>query len=348
MNIITPDLHQLGWRPFFAQQLTLEELNHFSVGRIIAHHRSRIIAACKVGEVILNQNSKHDKLCVGDWVLFDSLNNIIKRLDRYSIFERKSPGTKITNQLIAANIDSLVIVCALNQDFNLNRIERYIAIAHEAQVDPIVVLTKTDLCNDVAQKQSSVQALDPFMPIYALNALDNTQLHYLENHCQPNQTIAFLGSSGVGKSTIVNGLLGYQALETGSIRQDDGKGKHTTTHRALKFLPQGAILMDTPGMRELQLTQCQQGVNETFSEIIELTQQCRFNDCQHNQEPGCAVNKALIDGMLDERRYNSYLKLQKEQAFNSMSLSNRKANEKSFGKMIHRVQNEAKKRKRGE
>lgn len=249
MNTTTPDLHQLGWRPFVAQQLILEELNHFSVGRIIVHHRSRIIAACKVGEVILNQNSKHDKLCVGNWVLFDSLNNIIKRLDRYSIFERKSPGTKITNQLIAANINSLVIVCTLNQDFNLNRIERYIAIAHEAQVDPIVVLTKRDLCDDVAQKQSNVQALDPFMPIYALNALDNTQLHCLENHCQPNQTIAFLGSSGVGKSTIVNGLLGYQALETGSIRQDDGKGKHTTTRSALKFLPQGAILMDTPGMR---------------------------------------------------------------------------------------------------
>jgi ribosome biogenesis GTPase len=168
----------------------------------------------------------------------------------------------------------------------------------------------------------------------------------LESYCTQGKTIAFMGSSGVGKSTIVNGLLGYQALGTGTIREDDSKGRHTTTYRSLKVLPQGGILMDTPGMRELQLAECERGVSETFSEIISLAEQCRFSDCTHISEPGCAIKMAIEQETLSLRRLTSYQKLMKEQAFNSASLSEKKAKEKSFVKMVNSVQTEAKNRKK--
>jgi ribosome biogenesis GTPase len=209
------------------------------------------------------------------------------------------------------------------------------------------VLTKADQCSDVDAKRIQVQALDKFMMVHALNALQESELKPLESYCQQGKTIAFLGSSGVGKSTLVNGLLGYQAVDTGVIRENDSKGKHTTTFRALKVLPQGGVLMDTPGMRELQLADCEQGVNETFNEIIELASQCRFKNCEHTSEPGCAVRNALESDELSQRRFDSYQKLIKEQAFNSATLAQKKAKDKALGKMISRVQNEAKQLKRG-
>jgi len=263
-----------------------------------------------------------------------------------SIFQRKAAGSKVTTQLIATNIDSLMIVCSLNDDFNLHRIERYLAITKEAQVEPIVVLTKADQCNDAQEKHQQVQTLDQMMMVHTLNALDQGELKSLEVYCTQGKTIAFMGSSGVGKSTLVNGLLGYDALDTGAIREDDSKGRHTTTYRALKILPQGGILMDTPGMRELQLTECEQGVSETFSEIIALAAQCRFSDCTHTSEPNCAVQIAIEKEELSLRRFTSYQKLLKEQAFNCATLLEKKVKEKSFVKMIKSVQTEAKNRKK--
>lgn len=347
MSNSKPTLQDLGWKPYFQQQLSLDEYDELRIGRIIEQHRSNTIAMTPDGQVNLILLAKNERVCVGDWVLFDESNRVIRLLERASLFERKAPGTQVSTQLIAANIDTLIIVCSLNQDFNLNRIERYLAIANEAQVEPVIVLTKADQCDDVEDKRAQVQNLNPFMMVHALNALDADEIKQLESYCQPSKTLAFLGSSGVGKSTLVNGLLGYQALETGGIREDDCKGRHTTTYRALKVLPQGGILMDTPGMRELQLADCEQGVNETFNEIIELAKQCRFNDCHHNTEPNCAVQKALVSGELSERRFNSYQKLIKEQAFNSATLAEKKAKDKSFGKMVNRVQSEAKQLKRG-
>jgi len=347
MNSINPTLQQLGWMPFFQQQLSLDEFNQLNIGRIIEQHRSNIIAMTPDGQINLILPASSDRICVGDWALFDESNRIIRLLERQSLFERKAPGAQVNTQLIAANIDTIIIVCSLNQDFNLNRIERYLAIAHEAKVEPVIVLTKADQCHDTDDKRDQVQSLDKFMMVHSLNALDENELIALVRYCQQGKTIAFLGSSGVGKSTLVNGLLGYQALETAAIREDDSKGRHTTTYRALKFLPQGGILMDTPGMRELQLADCEQGVNETFSEIIQLATQCRFNDCEHITEPGCSVQEALDNGQLSQRRFSSYQKLIKEQAFNSASLAEKKAKDKSFGKMVNRVQNEAKQLKRG-
>jgi ribosome biogenesis GTPase len=343
---LIPTLPQLGWKPFFQQQLSLEEYDELTIGRIIEQHRSNLIVISEKGQHDLIKTPHDEKVCVGDWVLFDDNNRLHRILERQSLFQRKAPGTKVSTQLIAANIDSLIIVCSLNQDFNLNRIERYLAIAKEAQVDPIVVLTKADQCIDADSKKAQVQSLDPLLVVHALNALDPNQVSLLENYCKSGKTISFLGSSGVGKSTLVNGLLGSEALKTGTIREDDSKGRHTTTHRALKVLTQGGVLMDTPGMRELQLAECEQGVNETFHEITALTKQCRFNDCGHASEPGCAVQRAIDMGTLPQRRLASYLKLLKEQAFNNATLSQRKENDKAFGKMINRVQNEAKHLKR--
>lgn len=347
MKSANPTLEQLGWKPFFQQQLSLDEYNDLHLGRIIEQHRSNVIAMTLQGQVNLILSANNDRVCVGDWVIFDEAKRLVRSLERLSIFERKAPGSKVNTQLIAANIDILVIVCSLNQDFNLNRIERYLAIANEASVEPVIVLTKADQSDDVEDKTNQVQQLDPFMVVHAVNALDIGEITPLMAHCKKGKTVAFLGSSGVGKSTLVNGLLGYQALETGAIRDSDSKGRHTTTYRALKFLPQGGILMDTPGMRELQLASCEEGVKETFSEIIERATQCRFNDCEHISEPGCAVQKALEKGELSQRRLLSYQKLVKEQAFNSATLAEKKAKDKTFGKMVNRVQSEAKKLKRG-
>lgn len=343
-----PTLAQLGWKPFFQQQLSLDEFTELHVARIIEQQRDVIKVISDQGQDDLSMSPNTERVCVGDWVLFDDSRRLIRPLDRQSLFKRKSPGSKVSTQLIAANIDSLMIVCSLNNDFNLNRIERYLAIAKEAQVEPVVILNKADQCIDIESKKSQVQALDQLMMVHALNALDLTALKVLEQYCLQGKTIAFLGSSGVGKSTLVNGLLGFQALATGNIREDDSKGRHTTTYRTLKVLPQGGVLMDTPGMRELQLVDCEQGVNETFIEIIELARQCRFSDCQHHSEPGCAVQNAIESGILPQRRFDSYQKLIKEQAFNSATMVEKKAKDKAFGKLIHRIQNESKQLKRNQ
>lgn len=339
-------LSQLGWRPYFQQQLTLDDLTDLQTGRVIEQHRSSIIVLSEQGQVSLLPPSGDDRVCVGDWVLFDENLRIQRVLDRQSLFDRKAPGSKVATQLIAANVDNVMIVCSLNNDFNLSRIERYLAIAKEAEVEPVVVLTKADLCDDADDKQDQVQKLNRMMSVYSVNALDTNDLVALHSYCKNGQTIAFLGSSGVGKSTLVNGLLGFEALKTGDIREDDSKGRHTTTHRALKLMPQGGLLMDTPGMRELQLSDCEQGVSATFSEITDLAEKCRFGDCTHISEPGCAVLKAVESGELEERRLVSYQKLMREQAINGATLAEQRAKDKAFGKMVHGAIADARSRKK--
>ncbi|MCW8329244.1 ribosome small subunit-dependent GTPase A [Photobacterium sp. SDRW27] len=347
MTVSTPSLTQLGWRPFFQQQLSLDEFNRLSIARVIEQHRSNVVVMGEQGQVSLTQSPKTERVCVGDWVLFDESHRLHRHLDRQSLFLRKAPGSRVATQLIAANIDSVFIVCSLNDDFNLSRIERYLAVAKEAEVEPVIILTKADQCPDPDSKRQQVQALDPFMMVHAINALDNEHLQELAGYCQHGKTLALLGSSGVGKSTLVNGLMGSEVLQTGEIREDDSKGRHTTTFRSLKWLPQGGLLMDTPGMRELQLSDCEQGINETFSEITKLAEQCRFNDCSHTAEPGCAVQAAISDGSLQSRRLHNYQKLMREQAFNSATLAEKRAKDRAFGKMIHNVQSELRYRKKG-
>ncbi len=344
---ISISLLQLGWCPFFQQQLSLEEWGSHDLGRIVGHHRSIIDVMTEHGRTTLSLTSSMPLLTVGDWVLLDRDGRFNRALDRISLFSRKAAGTRISEQLIAANIDTVFVVCSLNDDFNLNRIERYLALAGDVGVEPVVVLTKSDCCNDPRTYVRQVQSLNALMMVEAVNALDSASTKVLESWCGAGKTVAFLGSSGVGKSTLINTLLGQARQSTATIRDDDGKGRHTTTSRSLHIMPAGGILLDTPGMRELQLADCEQGVNEVFSDISDLAAQCRFADCQHQKEPGCSVRAAVQSGHLDERRLASYHKLMREQAINGASLAEKRAKDRSLSRYYRSVQLEARHRKKG-
>lgn len=330
-------LSQLGWQPVFQQQLTLEELEDFTIARIFSLQRSQFTAISEAGSHTVDIRPDMPQLTVGDWVLLNHDGQLHRALERLSLFSRKAAGTRVARQLIAANVNTLFVVCSMNQDFNLNRIERYLALANEAGVEPVVVLTKADLCDDPHSYQQQVQSLDPLLMVLTINCVDPHSVKALSPWCGSGNTVALLGSSGVGKSTITNTLCGTHIQHTSSIREDDGKGRHTTTGRSLHLLPGGGLLLDTPGMRELQLADCEHGIEETFSDIGKLATKCRFKDCQHQGEPGCAVQAAIASGTLDERRLNNYLKLMREQAFNSATLAEKRQRDRQFGRHVRSV-----------
>lgn len=331
-------LSQLGWKPFFQQQLTLAEWENAVIGRVVAQQRSVIQLQTTAGKQSLHITKAMPAFTVGDWILLDSAGVYLRLLDRLSLFSRKAAGTKVATQLIASNIDTVFIVSSMNQDFNLNRIERYLALANDAGVEPVVVLSKMDTCDTPEKYVEQAQVLDPFLQVVTVNSLDADSVSRLNDWCTEGKTVALLGSSGVGKSTLINTLSGQTVQSTRAIREDDDKGRHTTTSRSLHFLPSGGLLLDTPGMRELQLADCEQGIEETFAEITELAAKCRFTDCKHETEPGCAVQAAIESGQLDARRLASYSKLMREQAFNSATLAEKRARDRDFGRMIRSVQ----------
>lgn len=338
------DLQQLGWRPFFQQQIDLEHWG-YPVCRVVAQHRNRLELLDDSGPVELTIQPGMPAITVGDWLLLNPEGRFLGLLERQSLFRRKAPGTGVSEQLIAANIDTLFVVTSLNDDFNLNRIERYLALANEAGVEPVVVLSKADLCDEPDRYRQEVQSLDPLLMVETVNCLDAGEIEKLLPWCGAGMTIALMGSSGVGKSTLVNSLMGEGIQATGSIRDKDSKGRHVTTGRSLHPMKNGGLLLDTPGLRELQLTDCDEGVSSTFSEITALAEHCRFADCEHDNEPGCAVQDAISQGELKARRLSSYRKLMREQAFNSATLAERRARDKQFGKMIKSVLSEKKSRK---
>ncbi|MGY3572492.1 ribosome small subunit-dependent GTPase A [Vibrio paucivorans] len=343
----TISLHNLGWNIHFQQQLTLEELEQFQPARIIAHHRNGYTLLSEQGESTLAMHHNLPSMTVGDWLLVDNDQQYVRLLDRHSLFSRKAAGSKVAEQLITANIDTAFIVCSLNDDFNLSRIERYLALVNQAGVEPVIVLSKQDLCANAQDKRQQVQALDPMLMIESVNGLDSDSCQGILSWCGKGKTVAFIGSSGVGKSTLVNTLMGVQAQVTGSIREDDSKGRHTTTSRSLHFMPAGAILIDTPGMRELQLADCADGVAETFSDIESLAEQCRFSDCQHQQEPGCAIQLAIENGDIEQRRLTSYFKLLREQERNGATLALQRSKFKQQTKMYRSVQSQSRHNKKG-
>jgi ribosome biogenesis GTPase len=326
-------LPQLGWRPFFQQQISLEQWGN-PVVRVIAQYRNRLKLLGEAGELGLDLHPDMPAITVGDWLMLTPQGQFDQLLERQSLFRRKAAGTKVGEQLIAANVDTLFIVTSLNEDFNLNRIERYLSLANEAQAEPVVILSKADLCDDVERLRRHVQALDPLLMIESINCLETDEIKKLVPWCRTGNTVALMGSSGVGKSTLLNTLLGGTVQHTAAIREDDSKGRHTTTGRSLHLMSQGGLLLDTPGMRELQLADCDKGVSATFTDITSLAKQCRFGDCRHDGEPGCAVQKAISLGELEARRLLSFQKLMREQAFNSATLAEKRAKDKSFGKLI--------------
>jgi len=330
-------LSQLGWKPFFQQQLDLEEWETATLGRVVSQERSAIIVQTPESRMLIQVTRDMPLFSVGDWIVLDSSGAFVRLLERFSLFSRKAAGEKAYAQLIASNIDTLFIVSSMNEDFSLNRMERYLALANETGVESVIVLTKADICDDSEAYVEQIKAMDPFLQSVTVNSLDPESVRALDEWCVEGKTVALLGSSGVGKSTLINTLLGESIQDTNTIREDDAKGRHTTTSRSIHMLASGGLLLDTPGMRALELADCERGVEETFSEISELAEQCRFKDCQHEREPGCAVRAAIESGDLDGRRHANYLKLMKEQAFNSATIAEKRAKDKEFGRMVRSV-----------
>jgi ribosome biogenesis GTPase len=337
-------LAALGWEPFFAQQAIAQALSDTPPVRVVAVHRSGLqVVGAGIDETI----PPRADVTVGDWLLLDRAQPRASRvLSRKSLVKRRAPGTDRQGQLIAANIDTAFVVTSCNQDFNLARLERYVALAFEAEITPVIVLTKADLVTDLPSWIEAARSVSERVPVVALDARGDAPATALSAWCQPGRTVAFLGSSGVGKSTLTNALAGSDAIATQAIREDDAKGRHTTTRRELHLIPGGCLVLDTPGMRELQLADSATGIADTFEDIQTLSAQCRFGDCRHEGEPGCAVQDAVESGRLDAARLRRWRKLLAEDAFNSASLAARRTKERAFGKMVRRVMKESKSRRR--
>ncbi len=328
-------LRNLGWGAYFWDQVEAAELEQSPPVRITQVHRNTLhIQGANLDLMI---PSLHD-VTVGDWLLFNREDpRSSQLLERKSLIKRRAPGHDRKEQLIAANLDTAFIVSSCNNDFSVARLERYIAMAHEADVTPVIVLTKIDLAEDIVEFVSEAQAISKRVAVVTLNARDPSASSYLFQWCQPGQTVAFLGSSGVGKSTLANTLAGNETIETQEVRASDDKGRHTTTGRQLHIMPSGCAVLDTPGMRELQLTDVSIGLKETFADLHALRQNCRFNDCAHDKEPDCAVQAAITSGKIDVPRMQRWLKLVAEDAENTKILAKRRMREKSKNKNVKSV-----------
>lgn len=330
-------LERLGWGPVFAQQIDAGALTETPPVRVVAVHRSGLHVA---GEGIDETIPPGPEATVGDWLLLDRARPRSSRvLERKSLIRRRAPGTDRQVQLIAANIDTAFVVTSCNQDCNMARLERYVALAFKAGIEPVIVLTKADLTDDPAPYIDAARAVSNRVQVVALDARGDEPVKALADWCRPGRTVAFLGSSGVGKSTLTNALLGAQAITTRAIREDDARGRHTTTRRELHVIPGGCLVLDTPGMRELQLTDAASGIADVFEDIAVLASGCRFTDCRHEAEPGCAVLAAIADGSLDRARIERWRKLQAEDAFNSASLAQRREKDRAFGKLVRSAMN---------
>ena len=330
-------LESLGWRNFFASQL--EPDTTLAPVRVIAVHRGRVEVLGDQIEtsVPLSGNSAELQITVGDWVLLDRTGpRVMHLLDRFGVFKRGAAGKSQSVQLIAANVDSLFIVTSANRDFNVARLERYLAVAQDAGAFPIVVITKADTCDSVEKFVADASRLAPGLLVEALDARDASAVECLRPWCGPGQTVALLGSSGVGKSTLINTLAGTHQ-DTHEIREDDQRGRHTTTARSMHHLPQGGWLIDTPGMRELQLVDIGDALDDVFGDIVGLVSHCRFSDCAHEGEPGCAVQAAIDDGKLDPARLTRFRKLLAEDRRNTESIAERRARDRSLGQLYKSI-----------
>ncbi len=319
------DLNQLGWNSFFKESFEPFSKRGYSAGRISEEHKHLYHVLAECGELLAKVSGKllHDSEnrsefpAVGDWVAIsarpaEGTATIHAILPRLSKFARKIAGKTIEEQVIAANINTIFLVNGLDNDFNLRRIERYLTLGWESGANPIVVLNKADVCDDITQKAALVETIALGVPVHVVSAVTGQGLEELSTYLSNGVTVAFLGSSGTGKSTLINALFGQAVQDVSEVRQGDSRGRHTTTFRKMIILPQGGIVIDTPGLRELQLWGSDEGLSGAFNDIELLAERCRFTDCRHENEPGCAVRKAFEEGGLDSKRYESYLKLQSE------------------------------------
>ncbi|MEO8530491.1 MAG: ribosome small subunit-dependent GTPase A [Deltaproteobacteria bacterium] len=332
------DLTDLGWSAFYMSQLSLDELD-LARFRIAEIHRNRLVAFGPDGPVDLTTHDlSSGDITVGDWVLADQ-QRVTRLLGRKTLIQRRAAGPGVAAQLIAANVDALFIVTSCNADFNLRRLERYLALAFESDVEPVVILTKADLSQDAETYVGQAKGLHRRLEVIAIDARSPDVTQQLSPWCRKGQTVALAGSSGVGKTTLSNALTGATD-QTAAIREDDARGRHTTTYRALHPLPDGGWIIDTPGTRELRLTDVGDGIDTLFEDITMLAATCRFTDCQHQNEPGCAIRMAIEGGGLDEDRLRRWEKLKREDRFNTETLHERTERYRAFGRLHNRLMKE--------
>ncbi len=320
-------LDTLGRKPAVAAAFAPHAERGWALGRVVAEHKGGYYVAAEEHDLLANisgklrlaiENDPLQKPVVGDWVAIEppasggGVTLMHAVLPRQTAIVRRAAGTRPEPQVIAANVDHVFLVMALTRDFNPRRLERYLSVAWDSGAKPVIVLTKADLSDDVTGLSAAAAALAPGVPVHAISAVAARGLTELSPYFAGDATVALIGSSGVGKSTLINTWLGRDAIATRPVRDDD-RGRHTTTHRALIPLPRGGLVVDTPGMRELGLWDNESGVSDAFADVTELAAQCRFSDCQHQSEPGCAILAALADGRLTQERLDSMHALQREE-----------------------------------
>jgi ribosome biogenesis GTPase len=346
----TRNLETYGWDGFFAEAFAPLAAEGFEAGRVFLQHNRALMLYTAAGELQAETTGRlrfhargaEDLPAVGDWVAFRRVSEeekakIHEILPRRSKFSRRAAGSETAEQIVAANVDTVFLVTGLDHDFNPRRVERYLIMAWESGAEPVVVLNKADLIEEVEERRREIESVAPGVPVLALSAKRGVGVEQLLPYVGRGRTVALMGSSGTGKSTITNRLLGAEVQRTQEVRLEDARGRHTTTHRELFVLPGAGLVLDTPGMRELQLLVSERGLRETFEEIEAAAALCRFTDCRHEGEPGCAVREALDEGRLDPQRYQNYRKMQAEMRHTATLVDPRKAqDEKERVKRIHR------------
>jgi len=360
INKTRMDLEDLGLHRIARTTLENESLTGFELGRVIVEHKDRYVVQTTggiynaeiTGNLRFSAETRADFPTVGDWVKLsvydDETAIIVQVLPRYSTLERQAVGKFGEKQLIASNVDVAFIMQAVGHDFNLNRLERYLTICYASSIKPIVLLSKIDLISDDELSQL-IERIDQRIPSTSIVAISNENLsgyNKLKDIIEPGNTYCILGSSGVGKSSLTNNLLLTDKMEINDVSESNNKGKHTTSHRELLALPNGGVIIDTPGMRELGIANESSGVEETFEQIHSLSNNCRFSDCTHTEEVGCAVLEALDTDELDRESFNNFHKLKREQEHFSSSIREKRAKDKKLGKLYKSIIQEKQNRKK--
>lgn len=352
-------MKELGFTNKIAALINTDQIDTAELGRVIVEHKERYILQSAegtfnaeiTGNLRFSAASRADFPAVGDWVKFTKMDEqnviIIEIYPRYSVLERQAVGKSGEVQIIASNIDCAFLVQAVGHDFNLKRLERYLSLCYSSNIEPIIILSKIDLIpnNEIESLLQQISERIKDVHVIAVSCETKVGFKELELKMEAFQTYCFIGSSGVGKSTIINHLSEDEILKTGAISASTNKGKHTTSHRELFVLSNKSIVIDTPGMREVGVTDQSQGIEMTYDQITELAQQCRFGDCTHTNEKGCAVLESIDNGDLSEDVYDNYQKLKREQEHFSSTVYEKRQKDKEFGKMIKTVLNQKKRNK---
>ena len=355
------ELTDLGYDSWFHETYTAKQRPDCVVARIARVDRDRYLVrsgdlevpAELTGKLRFAAGSAEDLPCVGDWVLVQfydggALAIIHDLLPRKTILQRKSAGPSSEYQLIAANVDTAFIMQSCDTDFNIRRMERYLVMARDGRVEPAILLSKTDLVTDdvVRHRVSDIQRAGIDARVIPLSNVSGSGVAELQHVMTKAKTYCLLGSSGVGKTTLINRLIGREEFATSPVREKDGRGRHTTSRRQLIVLANGSLLIDTPGMRELGVVAAEASIDASFSDIHGLTSNCKFKDCSHTVEEGCALRAAVREGTVSEERYESYMKLTKESQFHAMSYLERRKKDKRFGRMVHSAMKQIKNKKK--